>query len=99
MYADSRRKDIKIIDFGSSCSKGMNAFTYVQSRFYRSPEVVLGHQYDYQVDMWSLGCIIAEMFCGRPIFPAQDENELLEFHILVCGNPPQYMIDKAKKKS
>lgn len=70
IYADSRRKDLKIIDFGSSCSKGLNAFTYVQSRFYRAPEVVMGLPYDYQVDMWSLGCIIAELFCGRPIFPA-----------------------------
>jgi serine/threonine protein kinase len=99
IYADSRRKDLKIIDFGSSCSKGINAFTYVQSRFYRSPEVVLGLPYDYQVDMWSLGCIAAELFCGKPIFPALDENELLEFQILICGNPSQQMIEKARKKS
>ena len=99
MYADSRRKDLKIIDFGSSCSTGMNTFTYVQSRFYRAPEVVIGLHYDNQVDMWSLGCIVAEMFCGRPIFPAQDENELLEFQVLMCGNPPQHMIDKCSKKT
>jgi hypothetical protein len=48
--------------------------------------------------MWSLGCIVAELFCGRPIFPGLDENELLEFHILMCGNPPQQMIDKGSKK-
>jgi len=99
IYTDSKRKDVKIIDFGSSSSFGMNTFTYVQSRFYRAPEVVLGLQYDHQVDMWSLGCIVAELFCGRPIFPGLDENELLEFHILMCGNPPQHMIDKGNKKS
>ncbi|CDW76326.1 related to dual specificity protein kinase pom1 [Stylonychia lemnae] len=99
MFSDSRKKDIKIIDFGSSCSKGLNAFTYVQSRFYRAPEVILGIPYDYSVDMWSLGCIIAELFRGRPIFPAQDENELMELQVLLCGNPPQYMIDKGKKKA
>ena len=49
---------------------------------------MIGLHYDNQVDMWSLGCIVAEMFCGRPIFPAQDENELLEFQVLMCGNPP-----------
>jgi dual specificity tyrosine-phosphorylation-regulated kinase 2/3/4 len=99
MWADSRRKNLKIIDFGASSSFGMNTFTYVQSRFYRAPEVVLGLQYDHQVDMWSLGCIIAELFCGRPIFPGIDENELLEFHILLCGNPPQHMIDKCSKRA
>lgn len=99
MYSDSRKKNIKIIDFGSSSSFGMNTFTYVQSRFYRSPEVVLGLPYDHQVDMWSLGCIVAELFCGRPIFPGIDENELLEFHILMCGRPPQYMIEKCNKQA
>jgi dual specificity tyrosine-phosphorylation-regulated kinase 2/3/4 len=59
---------------------------------------VLGLPYDLSVDMWSLGCIVAELYCGRPIFPGIDENELLEFHILMCGNPPQYMIDKCNKQ-
>lgn len=99
MYSDSRRKNLKIIDFGASSSFGMNTFTYVQSRFYRAPEVVLGLQYDHQVDMWSLGCIIAELFCGRPIFPGIDENELLEFHILMCGNPPQHMVERCSKRA
>jgi serine/threonine protein kinase len=47
IYTDSKRKNVKIIDFGSSSSFGMNTFTYVQSRFYRAPEVVLGLQYDH----------------------------------------------------
>lgn len=38
--------------------------------------------------MWSLGCIVAELYMGGPIFPGIDENELLEFHALVCGIPP-----------
>jgi len=44
--------------------------------------------YDFQVDIWSLGCIAAELYCGRPIFPALDENELLEFQALMCGSVP-----------
>lgn len=60
--------------------------------------MVLGLPYDHQVDMWSLGCIVAELFTGRPIFPGIDENELLEFHILMFGNPPQHMIDKCSKQ-
>jgi dual specificity tyrosine-phosphorylation-regulated kinase 2/3/4 len=72
--------EIKIIDFGSSCFVGNQLYTYVQSRYYRAPEILLGLQhYDFQVDIWSLGCIIAEMYCGHPIFPAIDEIELFEF--------------------
>lgn len=48
--------------------------------------------------MWSVGCIIAELFTGHPIFPALDENELMEFHVLMCGNPPQHMISESSKK-
>lgn len=48
--------------------------------------------------MWSLGCIVAELYMGSPIFPGIDENELLEFQFLMCGNPPQQMVEKAKKK-
>jgi len=49
--------------------------------------------------MWSFGCIIAELRTGRPLFPAVDENELLEFFVMMIGLPPQEMIDKAKKKN
>lgn len=98
LYVDSMRKDIKIIDLGSGCFSTDKGFTYVQSRFYRAPEVVLGLPYEQQIDMWSLGCIVSELYSGVPLFPGVDENELLEFHILLAGNPPQEMIDKAKKK-
>jgi len=43
--------------------------------------------------MWSLGCIIAELYTGRPLFPAIDENELLEFFCLIVGRPNHRMID------
>jgi serine/threonine protein kinase len=46
---------IKVIDFGSSCYTHHRVFTYIQSRFYRSPEVILGLPYGTPIDMWSLG--------------------------------------------
>lgn len=49
--------------------------------------------------MWSLGCIIAELKNKRPLFPALDENELLEFFSMMISMPAQDMIEKAKKKA
>lgn len=49
--------------------------------------------------MWSFGCIMAELTTGRPLFPALDENELLELFIMMIGLPPKNMIEKAKKKN
>jgi serine/threonine protein kinase len=45
----------------------------VQSRFYRSPEVLLGLPYSQPIDLWSLGCIIAELYTGFPLFPGENE--------------------------
>jgi len=50
-------------------------YTYIQSRFYRSPEVILGHTYSMAIDMWSLGCILAELYTGYPLFPGESEVE------------------------
>ena len=44
-------------------------YSYIQSRFYRSPEVMLGLRYGPPIDMWSLACILAELLTGYPLFP------------------------------
>lgn len=42
---------------------------YVATRWYRAPEILMGsHQYNKAIDMWSVGCVLAEMFSGKPIF-------------------------------
>jgi dual specificity tyrosine-phosphorylation-regulated kinase 1 len=51
-------------------------YQYIQSRFYRSPEVLLGIPYDLAIDMWSLGCILVEMHTGEPLFSGADEVKL-----------------------
>ena len=49
--------------------------------------------------MWSLGCIVAELKTKRPLFPAVDENELLEFFVMMFGMPSKEMIEKCRKKA
>ena len=68
---------VKVIDFGSSCFIHDHLSTYVQSRSYRAPEVILGCKYDYKVDMWSLGCILAELFTGNVLFQNDSIQSLL----------------------
>jgi dual specificity tyrosine-phosphorylation-regulated kinase 2/3/4 len=50
---------IKIIDFGTSMFLHEANFLYIQSRFYRAPEIILGAAYDFAIDMWSFGCLLA----------------------------------------
>eukprot|EP00964_Phaeocystis_antarctica_P003924 scaffold2103_cov60-Phaeocystis_antarctica.AAC.4 len=59
---------IKVIDYGNAELHHDQRCSYVQSRAYRAPEVVLGLAYDTKVDMWSLGCILMELFTGKLLF-------------------------------
>jgi len=49
--------------------------------------------------MWSFGCIVAELNTGKPLFPAIDENELVELFIMIVGLPTKDMIEKSKKRN
>ncbi|KAK9248811.1 kinase-like domain-containing protein [Lipomyces tetrasporus] len=90
--------EIKVIDFGSSCFERERVFTYIQSRFYRSPEVILGLQYGLPIDMWSLGCILAELQLGYPIFPGENEQEQLGCIMEIFGPPANHIVEKASRK-
>ncbi|KAG2180831.1 hypothetical protein INT43_008410 [Umbelopsis isabellina] len=89
---------IKVIDFGSSCMENEKVYTYIQSRFYRSPEVILGMTYNTAIDMWSLGCILAELFTGYPLFPGENEQDQLACIMEVQGVPDKYLVDKSTRK-
>jgi len=90
---------VKVIDFGSSCSSKRQPFTYIQSRFYRSPEVLLCRPYTHAIDMWSLGCILVEMHTGQPLFNGKNEAEQMRKIVEVLGMPPNHMIAGAGAKS
>ncbi|XP_044852953.1 dual specificity tyrosine-phosphorylation-regulated kinase 4 isoform X3 [Mauremys mutica] len=92
------QNSVKVIDFGSSCYEHQRVYTYVQSRFYRSPEVILGHPYATPIDMWSLGCIMAELYTGYPLFPGENEVEQLACIMEILGLPPADFIQTASRR-
>lgn len=67
---------VKVIDFGSAShvSKAV-CNTYLQSRYYRAPEIILGLPFCEAIDMWSLGCVVAELFLGWPLYPGSSEYD------------------------
>jgi len=70
--------EVCLIDFGSATTNvEPSSKPYVQSRFYRAPEVMLGHTYTMDVDMWSFGCVLVELVFAKPIYLGQNEKEQL----------------------
>lgn len=97
LLVNPKRSAIKVIDFGSSCHVSEKVYQYIQSRFYRSPEVLLNLDYGLGIDMWSLGCILVEMHTGEPLFSGSNELEQILQIIEVLGFPPVYMIEASPK--
>ena len=93
-----KKTEIKVIDFGASCFINEKIHAYIQSRFYRAPEIVLGINYTESIDVWSAGCILAELASGFPLFPAESEMELLVSIVEVKGLPDEALLDRAVKK-
>ncbi|XKL65884.1 hypothetical protein PGB90_009304 [Kerria lacca] len=91
------RSGIKVIDFGSSCYEDECLYTYIQSRFYRAPEVIMGLAYDMAIDMWSLGCILCELYTGYPLLPGEDENDQFACIVELLGMPPKNVINAGKR--
>lgn len=78
---------VKLADFGSASFDGDNAITpYLVSRFYRAPEIMLGLPYSYPLDMWSLGCVLFELYTGSVAFPGGNNNSMLRL-ICDCKGP------------
>eukprot|EP00210_Caulerpa_lentillifera_P004057 g3870.t1 len=87
---------VKLCDFGSAMEDWSTEITpYVCSRFYRPPEVILGLEYSYGMDMWSLGCVIYEMFTGQYLFPGRSNNAMLKLMMDVKGPFPKKLLKKA----
>lgn len=90
------QSQVKVIDFGSSCFIHDHLSSYVQSRSYRAPEVILGCAYDYKIDLWSLGCILAELLSGYVLFQNESIQGLLARIQGIIGPFPQHMVQDGK---
>ncbi|KAA0167970.1 hypothetical protein FNF27_07217 [Cafeteria roenbergensis] len=90
---------VKLIDFGSSCFVTDHLTSYIQSRSYRAPEVILGLPYGPKLDVWSLGCILYEMATGRVLFVNDSVQTILARMQSVLGPIPDHMIDAGKESA
>lgn len=90
LLLDPRTGAVKLCDFG--CSKRLNRqeanIQYICARYYRAPEIVLGWaHYSTAIDLWSAGCVLAELLLGKPIFPGKNSIDQLAKIIKVLGSP------------
>jgi len=87
--------EIKISDFGQSnvrvddINKDYNLTKYVTTRYYRAPELYLNYSSNYTtaIDMWSIGCVIAELFMKKVFLKASKTEDYLEFLVTMLGMP------------
>lgn len=93
-----KKSGVKVIDFGSSCRSNKRMYSYIQSRFYRSPEVILGLPYSVKIDMWSLGCILAEMHTGEPLFSGSDQFDQMQKIVKLLGMVPNDILKQSSSQ-
>ncbi|SCU86263.1 LANO_0C07316g1_1 [Lachancea nothofagi CBS 11611] len=86
--------DLKICDFGLARIQDPQMTGYVSTRYYRAPEIMLTWQkYNVEVDIWSAGCIFAEMIEGKPLFPGKDHVHQFSIITDLLGSPPEDVIN------
>ena len=86
---------LKLLDFGMAREKSPDnsrMTSGVQTLIYRAPEIFLNSSYDYKVDIWSLGCIFAELLTGEQLFKEKNELQQLTDILRVIGNPSESFI-------
>lgn len=90
LLVDPQRKILKLCDFGSAkmLVRGEPNVSYICSRYYRAPELIFGStDYTTMIDVWSLGCVAAELLLGQPLFPGESGVDQLVEIIKVLGTP------------
>ncbi|KAH9502947.1 Dual specificity protein kinase clk2 [Bulinus truncatus] len=98
---DERRiknTDIRLIDFGSATFDHEHHSTIVSTRHYRAPEVILELGWAQPCDVWSIGCIMFELYTGYTLFQTHDNKEHLAMMERILGSMPYRMTKKTKKQ-
>jgi serine/threonine-protein kinase PRP4 len=95
------RKTVKICDLGTAADKRDNnePTPYLASRFYRAPEIILGMEIGYAIDMWSIGCTIFELWTGKILFPGRTNNQMIRVFMDTLGWPTEKLLRKASLKA
>jgi len=79
---------VKICDFGSAKLLGKRNISYICSRYYRAPELILeSSSYTHTIDVWSMGCVISELFLGVPLFRGESGTKQMIKIMKVLGKP------------
>uniref|UniRef100_A0A8C7MMF5 mitogen-activated protein kinase n=1 Tax=Oncorhynchus kisutch TaxID=8019 RepID=A0A8C7MMF5_ONCKI len=87
--------ELKILDFGLARHTDDEMTGYVATRWYRAPEIMLNWMhYNMTVDIWSVGCIMAELLTGRTLFPGTDHINQLQQIMRLTGTPPACLISQ-----
>lgn len=90
---------IKIIDFGSARFEQQCGVAIINTQEYRSPEVILEMGWTERSDIWSLGCVLMELYTGDPLFSAEDSLEHLALMERVLGAFPREMLGRARTRA
>ncbi|XP_012283060.1 serine/threonine-protein kinase Doa isoform X6 [Orussus abietinus] len=93
-----KRTDIRLIDFGSATFDYEHHSTIVSTRHYRAPEVILELGWSQPCDVWSIGCILFEIYLGITLFQTHDNREHLAMMERILGTIPTRMARKTKTK-
>ncbi|KAJ8321962.1 hypothetical protein KUTeg_000433 [Tegillarca granosa] len=88
--------DIKLIDFGSATFDHEHHSTIVSTRHYRAPEVILELGWSHPCDVWSIGCIMFELYTGFTLFQTHDNREHLAMMERCLGTIPYRIVKKTR---
>ena len=100
LYKKLINTNVKIIDFGSAVEKSDIGNGIINTRQYRAPEVILDCcRWDNRSDIWSIACILIELYTGELLFRTHNNQEHLSLIEKVCGHFPNWMIRNSKEKN
>lgn len=90
------KKTVKLADFGTAVDKRdvIERTEYLVSRFYRAPEIILGMEIGYAVDMWAVGCTVYELWTGKILFTGRSNNQMVKAFMDCLGWPTEKLLKK-----